>query len=272
MAMYVIADLHLHPQGESLQRAFHAFVSKLHAGDELYILGDLFNFFVGLDKHNAAQILVRNTLAEAKAQGIKSYFIRGNRDFLMTAKEAAWLNMELLPDVILRTFGAQHYTVLLSHGDVFCTNDLDYMRYFKQVHNPVLQCLFRALPMWIRRKIASSIREQSRQTERSIKGREFYGVVASTMDEYAKSLSDKVSGCKLPVAVLVHGHIHEFGQHTDLEQVQERYVVGDWGKNFSYFKLSFIAKNATQPSDATQIQITFVERELDYLFRADTVL
>lgn len=240
MAMYVIADLHLHPQNESLQRAFYAFVSKLHAGDELYILGDLFNFFVGKDQQNQAQILVKNTLAEAKALGIQTYFIRGNRDFLMSEKEAKWLNMTLLEDVALRFIGTPAYPVLLSHGDIFCTNDVEYMRYFKQVHNPCLQGIFRLLPMFIRRKIAASLREQSKNTDRSVKGAEYYGVVNATMDDYARTLSQQSDSTlsTLPLPILVHGHIHEFGQHNHLQNIQQRYALGAWGDKFSYFKLS----------------------------------
>lgn len=292
MAMYVIADLHLHPQGKSLQQAFYAFVSKLHAEDELYILGDLFNFFVGLDKHNAAQWLVKDTLAEAKNLGVKAYFVRGNRDFLMTAKDAAWLNMELLPDVVLRTFGPEHVPVLLSHGDIFCTNDLGYMRYFKQVHNPCLQGIFRTLPLFIRRKIANSIREQSAQADRSLKGHDFYGVVDKTMDEYTHKLCVAQGHCSLPIPVLVHGHIHEFGQHTGLKNVQQRYVVGSWGDKFSYFKLSLhqdrfaehmkvdrpyvTASGIVAGLNPDQVRpnyvITFVEKELEYLLRPETKL
>lgn len=273
MAMYVIADLHLHPHGESLLHAFDTFVSKLQSGDELYILGDLFNFFVGLDRKNKAQLLVRSTLEKARDKGIISYFIRGNRDFMMNTREAKWLNMELLADISLVRFGSQQWPVLLSHGDLFCSNDLDYMNYYHKVHNPVLQCLFRALPIFVRRKIANNLREQSMHTDRS-KGRDFYGVVDQTMDSYAKeqSLLDPVT--PLPIPLLVHGHIHEFGQHTGLQNILQRYVVGAWGEKFSYFKLSEPRNTLTQDYNLSKSSsldqfVTFAEYTLDYLDRQD---
>lgn len=264
MAMYVIADLHLHPQEETLQRAFYAFVSKLHAGDELYILGDLFNVFVGLDKQNKAQCLVKDTLAEAQTLGIKAFFIHGNRDFLMNKREAEWLNMELLDDVSLRLFGKSSYPVMLSHGDIFCTNDLGYMSYFKKVHNPYLQGIFRTLPMFARRRIANLMREQSQNTDRTLKGQEFYGVVDASIDEYASTLSQE-----LPIPIFVHGHLHDFGEHSGLTNVLKRYVVGAWGDKFSYFKLRMISTNN---ASSLQPEITFVEQDIDFLFRPETAL
>lgn len=298
MAMYVIADLHLHPQGGHLLHAFYAFVSKLQAGDELYILGDLFNFFVGLDKHNQAQHLVKDTLAEAKTLGISARFIRGNRDFLMTAKEAEWMNMQLLNDVSLSIQFENDfiYPVMLSHGDIFCTNDAAYMSYFQKVHNPCLQGLFRTLPMFVRRKIAMSLREQSQNTDRSVKGHDFYGVVDQTMDDYALKLTLSHPTIKLPLPILVHGHIHEFGLHRGLNNIQQRYALGAWGDKFSYFKLSFTKTNAADninihhdtkisndiraehPTDkftaetVIQPQITFTEQDIDFLFRPETKL
>lgn len=292
MAMYVIADLHLHPQGGHLLHAFYAFVSKLQAGDELYILGDLFNFFVGLDKHNQAQCLVRDTLAEAKTLGISARFIRGNRDFLMTGKEADWMNMLLLDDVALSIQVENDCIcpVMLSHGDMFCTKDVAYMSYFQKVHNPYIQGLFRTLPMFLRRKIAKSLREQSQNTDRSIKGRDFYGVVDQTMDDYALKLTLNYPTITLPLPILVHGHIHEFGQHHGLNNIQQRYALGAWGDKFSYFKLSF---SKTTTADNTKInndsgaelqtnnfasksiiqpQITFTEQDIDFLFRPETKL
>lgn len=262
MAMYVIADLHLHPKGEILLRAFESFVAKLHHGDQLYILGDLFNFFVGVDPHNQAQQRVRTALGHAQTLGITSYFIRGNRDFLMTAKEAQWLNMTLLTDIALVRF-AEGHAVLLTHGDLFCTNDLAYMSYYRKVHNPCLQALFRALPMFLRRKIANNLREQSKHQDRSSKGREFYGVVDQTIDNYALEYSQhsQPAPLELPLPLLVHGHIHEFGQHGPTTNVQQRYVVGAWGKNFSYFKLSL-------PDSAAPL-VSFRELPLETLEQAD---
>lgn len=96
MAWYAISDLHLSSKVARLNEGFTRFVASLSKGDRLYILGDLFNFFVGLDLEDEGQKVVHGALADAKERGVKCFFIIGNRDFLVNKKEAASFNMELL--------------------------------------------------------------------------------------------------------------------------------------------------------------------------------
>lgn len=227
MSVYVIADLHLSNGTPKLVAAFTSFVNKLKSGDELYIIGDLFNFFVGLDNINLAQKKVADELKKAKQRGISSYFIKGNRDFLITSKEASLLGMELLDDIaIIDRYGMR---ILLSHGDLFCTNDLQYQKYYRFVNNKCLQLLFRMLPMAIRRNIASRIRQQSKESHYHRRDPLIYGVVPDSIEKLV---------CNKGSFNVVHGHIHDFSCfENETKSIHKRYVLGAWGSSFSYWAL-----------------------------------
>lgn len=235
MAVFVIADLHLSNSTPDLLEGFTGFINKLKDGDELYIIGDLFNFFVGLDQSNQAQKLVAKVLSQAKERGISSYFIKGNRDFLMTEAEAKSLGLTLCDDICLIEKSGK--PIILSHGDLFCTNDLAYQKYYRLVNNKFLQLLFRMLPLFVRRKIASRIREQSKDAHYHRRDPLIYGVVPKSIDNIAKDLCDK-NNCSNSL-VVVHGHIHEFSFFShEGDFVNSRYVLGAWGNQFSYWAIT----------------------------------
>ena len=177
MACYVIADLHLDVRRPELTQALRTFVASLKPQDELYIIGDLFNFFVGLDPDDSAQQAVAEIMGAARQNGVACYFIHGNRDFLITKREAWQLNLTLLPKLYyLERFGQR---LLLTHGDIFCSNDLKYQAYQRKVNNKLLQWLFRRLPLSRRRAIGAKIREQSAGSARYQS--EISGVVTQTV-------------------------------------------------------------------------------------------
>lgn len=223
MACYVIADLHLDVRRPELTQALRAWVASLEPGSELYILGDLFNFFVGLDPQDSAQQAVAEIMGTAKTNGVACYFIHGNRDFLVTKREAQRLNLTLLPKLYyLERYGQR---LLFTHGDIFCSNDLKYQAYQRKVNNKFLQWLFRRMPLSRRRAIGAKIRQQSAASSRYQS--EIYGVVTQTVAQYCHH-----------VDLLVHGHIHVLGTYRDeVPGLTARYVLGAWGQNLSYFKL-----------------------------------
>lgn len=241
MAVFVIADLHLSNSTHDLLEGFSSFVNKLQPDDELYIIGDLFNFFVGLDKSNIAQQTVRSELISAKNRGVTAYFIKGNRDFLMTQEEAKKLGLILLDDIsIIKRYG-QH--IMLSHGDLFCTNDLGYQKYYRLVNNKYLQLLFRLLPLALRRKIASRIREQSKESHYHRRDPSIYGVVPASIEKLVQNIKVNTLNNLLSQVLVVHGHIHEFSVFKEeSSSVKERYVLGAWGSNISYWALSKYGK------------------------------
>lgn len=223
MACYVIADLHLDVTRPELTQALRTFVASLKPQDELYIIGDLFNFFVGLDPEDVAQQAVAEMMGKARNNGVACYFIHGNRDFLLSKREAQLLNLTLLPKLYyLERYGQR---LLLTHGDIFCSNDLKYQAYQRKVNNKLLQWLFRRLPLRRRRAIGAKIRQQSASSTRYQS--EIYGVVTQTVAQYCHN-----------VDLLVHGHIHVLGTyHDEVPGLKARYVLGAWGQNLSYFKL-----------------------------------
>ena len=225
MACYVIADLHLDEARPELTAALAAWVARLEAGAELYILGDLFNFFVGFDPKDQAQQAVVAIMGAAQARGVACYFIHGNRDFLVNAREARQLNCTLLPDCYYCERYGQR--LLLTHGDIFCSNDLKYQAYQRKVNNKCLQWLFRRLPLSRRRAIGAKIRARSAREYSRRHQSAIYGVVTSTVAQYCQG-----------VDLVVHGHIHVLGTYQgEVPGLTARYVLGAWGQNLSYFKL-----------------------------------
>ncbi len=268
MAAYFIADLHLSEDCPELISAFSAFVARLSSGDELYILGDLFNYYIGLDSQNAAQQAVKQVLQQASAKDIHTYFIRGNRDFLINRSEATALHMSLLDDCTL--LPKAHCLICASHGDAFCTNDIAYQKYAKTVSNPFYQFLFRCLPFSVRRKIGQKIRAKSKQMHSYYRDPSIYGVVVSSVSlAFAKQLEAAKGTLNSPTIstpssaennlisslnnipyIVIHGHIHEFSQfNNEAKNYDTRYVLGAWGENYSYLKyddcsgLSFIEES-----------------------------
>lgn len=231
MACYIIADLHLQASRPELLQAFRDFVSALKHGDRLYILGDLFNFFIGLDPEDRAQEVVQEVLKQAQERGVESFFVHGNRDFLLNAKDADHLNMQLLPDNFVLKIGPHH--ILLTHGDDFCSNDLEYQRYKRKVSNKCLQWLFLRLPLKKRRKIGNSIRMRSQDMVRPPHLRELYGVVEKTVDQIcARCAAANKAPC---IDYVIHGHIHELGEHIrESSSPKARLVLGAWGEHLSY--------------------------------------
>lgn len=241
MAIYVIADLHLNKHSPTLLKAFSSFVQRLDSQDKLYIIGDLFNFFIGLDPQDQAQALVSSVLAKARKKGIITYFIHGNRDFLMSSGQAKKLNMVLVDDVSLLDHNP--FFLILTHGDLFCTNDLKYMQYYQRVNNPYLQFIFRALPLFIRRKIARKIRAKSINNNRFRKDDHQYGVVVETVEKLVKKTLSKHHLPNLKVGeanfytLVVQGHIHSFESfEQESAFYTKRFVLGAWGDFYSFFK------------------------------------
>lgn len=242
MSVYIISDLHLSSERSELLQMFSSFVSSLKNGDHLYILGDLFNFFVGLDPEDKAQSLVREVLKTAADRDIRCFFIRGNRDFIMNTSEAAYLNMELLDDIVLREYNGVR--LILTHGDLFCTNDREYMRYRRIVGNPFIQMLFRCLPLSARRRIAGKLRDKSINNDRENKGgRAVFGIADESVEEYAVSLVGRNIRDKQSAPIVICGHIHEFSEVRSEGIIRCRYVLGAWGAKYSWFKINIDAEN-----------------------------
>ncbi len=219
MTQLFISDLHL---DESRPEALDAFITLLRGeareAERLYILGDLFETWIGDDIPGPAGKRVIDELQSLHRSGTACYFIRGNRDFLIRSRFATAAGVHLLPDYALTTINGER--VLLMHGDLLCTDDIDYLRYRKVVHNSAVQALFLSLPKSFRNNIADKLRAKS-QTDNSIKQPEILDVAQTTVELVMQCYETRI---------LVHGHTHRPAVHdmTIDGEPATRIVLGDW--------------------------------------------
>ena len=125
MAAFFISDLHLSPQEPRIFSAFVDFLTRLQAGDDLYILGDFFDAWLGDDEDEPFALEVKNTLAQLTGRGVNGYMLTGNRDFLLGETFCQQTGFTLLPQEHVITLNGER--VLLMHGDSLCTDDTAYI-------------------------------------------------------------------------------------------------------------------------------------------------
>lgn len=209
-----ISDLHL---AENTPRGFDLWREYLlnTRADAVFILGDLFEAWVGDDARfegfeaSAVAVLIEG------AKRRRLYFMVGNRDFLLGREMLAACGVEGLPDpTALSAFGER---ALLTHGDAWCVGDLPYQQFRAQVRNPAWQAQVLARPLAERRVMARGLRSESERTAAE-HGGEWFDVDTSTA-LHAMSEND--------APTLVHGHTHRPGSAT-LAVGRVRHVLSDW--------------------------------------------
>ncbi|PWK97477.1 UDP-2,3-diacylglucosamine hydrolase [Pantoea allii] len=228
-----IADLHLCQEEPAITAGFLHFLQREapHC-DALYILGDLFEAWIGDDDPNPLHQQVAEAL---RAVPVPLYFIHGNRDFLIGQRFARASSMTLLPEErVLTLYG---HRLLIMHGDTLCTDDAGYLQFRAKVHNPWIQRLFLALPLFIRKRIAERMRANSKQANQH-KSLEI-------MDVNQQAVVEAMLRQQVPL--LIHGHTHRPAIH-DLSlngERAQRAVLGAWHSRGSMIQL-----------DASGIQLT----------------
>ena len=219
MTVLFISDLHLDATRPDATRAFHRFLEKRASSAEaLYILGDLFEAWVGDDDNDPLAREVIEALAELTAGGTPAWFAHGNRDFLVGEDFSRRSGVDLLPDSKVVELGGER--VLLMHGDSLCTDDHDYQEFRSMVRDPKWQAQFLALPLMARRALAAQARDASRL---SISGKPM-----EIMDVNATAVAEAMRANE--VRRLIHGHTHRPAVH-EFELGGEpatRIVLGDW--------------------------------------------
>ncbi|WP_417027684.1 UDP-2,3-diacylglucosamine diphosphatase [Citrobacter sp.] len=229
MATLFIADLHLCTEEPAITAGFLRFLADdARKADALYILGDLFEAWIGDDDPNP---LHREMAAAIKAltdSGVPCFFIHGNRDFLIGKRFAHESGMTLLPqEKVLNLYGRN---VLIMHGDTLCTDDTGYQAFRAKVHQPWLQKLFLSLPLFIRQRIAAKMRAGSKAANSS-KSLEI-------MDVNPQAVINEME--KHQVQWLIHGHTHRPAVHelTANAQPAFRVVLGAWHTEGSMIKVT----------------------------------
>lgn len=222
---YFIADLHLSENRPDLTALFVDFMQiQAKDAEKLYILGDLFDFWIGDDEQSPLIDLVKQQICTLTQKGVACYFIRGNRDFLIGKKFAQSCGLTLLPDYqVIDLYGTP---TLLCHGDTLCTDDEAYQRYRTKVHQKWRQWLFLHLPLKVRLKIAEKIRAKSKQ-DKQYKPHQIMDV----NEEFVLKIMRQFN-----VSQLIHGHTHRQNQHK-IPPHFERIVLGDWGKKSSVLEV-----------------------------------
>ena len=223
----LISDLHLTPSMPLTAQRFFDFCEKEAPKVEtVLILGDLFEYWVGDDAalHSPFQQEVKNALATLSTK-VKTYYLHGNRDFLVGKHFLSKTGMTLMPDPSKINIAGSEY--ILCHGDSLCTADIGYQVFRSWVRKPWIQKLFLRMPLNWRRSIANRLRSNSgMQYQQSIQS-SIEGVQAKTdvnLAECAAVLKDQNGNH------LIHGHTHLPRRHQEHLQGQEwqRWVLSDW--------------------------------------------
>ena len=220
MPIYFISDLHLSESHPELTGLFLRFMQgKALQAQAVYILGDLFDFWVGDDEVSPLNEAVKQALSRLANKGIPVYFVCGNRDFLIGRRFAEASGMTLLPDyAVAEAFGKK---ILVCHGDTLCIDDVRYQKFRRIVHWKWLQKLFLMLPLSLRVRIAQNIRAGS--------GKDKQRKAAAIMDVNPQFTAETVH--RHDVALLIHGHTHR--EHIHHEQGFTRIVLGDWHDDYA---------------------------------------
>lgn len=218
--IYFISDLHLGESHPKITKLFLQFMQqKAPLAEAVYILGDLFDFWIGDDEQSPLIDEVKQAIRIVTVSGVKCYFICGNRDFLIGKRFAKETGIEILLDYqLLDLYGKK---ALLCHGDTLCIDDVKYQQFRQKVHQKWRQKLFLCLPLFIRLNIANKIRAKSKQDKRS---KSF-----EIMDVNPKFTAEKVE--EFGAELLIHGHTHR--EHIHQEQGFTRIVLGDWKDDYA---------------------------------------
>lgn len=219
MTTLFISDLHLEAERPEIGEQFLAFLNDdARRVDALYILGDLFEAWLGDDDPNPYYTTMKSALRELTDSGVATYFMHGNRDFMIGEIFSAETGVGILNDPFrINLYGD---CVLLSHGDSFCTDDIEYQQVRAMTRDPQWQSMMRTKSIDERIAFAAAARQKSVARGESI------------ADEITDVNDDAIVAaiCEHDVEFLLHGHTHRPAVHkVDLgERCATRIVLGDW--------------------------------------------
>jgi UDP-2,3-diacylglucosamine hydrolase len=233
MTTLFVSDLHLDATRPDITALFLRFLrEEAMQAEALYILGDLFEAWVGDDVEGEPAGSVRTALRAVADAGVPVYFQRGNRDFLAGARFAADTGATLLPDpAVVMLYGEP---TLLMHGDLLCTGDHAYQAFRAQVRAPAWQQQFLAQPLAAREAFAAKARAASQEHQKGVGS-------GGAMDAITDVDGDAVATTLVRYGVrrLIHGHTHRPAIHA-LDaggRPARRIVLGDWYEQGSVLRV-----------------------------------
>jgi len=224
MSSLFISDLHLCAERPAITEIFLGFLrDRVRPRDTLYILGDLFEVWLGDDALSDDQRVIVKAIRATALGGMPVYFMHGNRDFLAGEVFASMAGCRLLAEPVTIPLGGQ--PVLLMHGDVLCTDDHDYQAFRARVRNPAFIKQFLSLPIDQRIALAGQARMAS--------GQAMQQKTMEIMDVNERAVEETMR--RHGVRRLIHGHTHRQAMHefTLDGDIAHRIVLGDWYRNGS---------------------------------------
>lgn len=224
-----ISDLHLHPSRPNITRLFLDFLAgRARKCSSLYILGDLFEFWIGDDDDRGIYDPVVEGIRKLTVAGIPVMFMHGNRDFLVGDRFAEQTGLVLLPDPELVVISGTG--ILLMHGDTLCTDDKDYQSFRQEVRSAAWTERVLNMPVSERLEYFHTLREASRKSiaEKAM----------DIMDVNRQAVRNVLEDSGADV--LVHGHTHRPGMHDVRlhDRMARRIVLGDWYSSGSVLELA----------------------------------
>lgn len=230
MSSLFISDLHLEDSRPQALQWLHGFLSgPARQAEAVYILGDLFEYWIGDDAAPPAALEIARLTRALDTAGVPCHFIHGNRDFLLGAAFAAEARLRLLSETCVVDLCGT--STLLLHGDSLCTDDLEYQAFRRQSRDSAWQAAVLRLPVEQRLRMAGEARDASRKHTGSS--------AMQIMDVNEAAVREAFGRHK--VRRMIHGHTHRPAVHRhDLGQgvEGERIVLADWYHQGSYLEVS----------------------------------
>ena len=226
----LLTDVHLSDERPAqVQRFMDTLAGPARSAGQLFILGDLFEYWVGDDDHAAPlAATVLSALTALVQGGCAVSLLHGNRDFLIGTDFASQTGIRLLDDPVCLPVGGT--PTILMHGDLLCTDDRAYLAFRDQVRQPAWQQQFLAQPLTVRHQMARGATAES--------GRAKAQKTEEIMDVTATAVADvfRRFGCNR----LIHGHTHRPDRHVHTVDGRscERWVLPDWYQTGGYLRVT----------------------------------
>lgn len=235
MTTLFISDLHLDASRPEVTELFGRFLrEEARRADALYILGDLFEAWVGDDDTSEVGAYTAAHLRQVANTGVPVYFIRGNRDFLVGNEYAQRAGFRILPDPAVAVLYGK--PTLLMHGDLLCTDDVAYQQFRAQTRNPAWQSQFLTQPLAARLAFAAQARAASMARQKEMKGDD--RAQFETITDVTPATVE-ATFARYGIDTLIHGHTHRPAIH-DLNvggRACQRIVLGDWYEQGSVLRV-----------------------------------
>jgi len=233
MTTLFISDLHLDPQRPEITDLFLRFLrEEASQARALYILGDLFEAWIGDDDPSELASRIAAGLRDLADAGVPISFMRGNRDFLLGEDYARRAGFRILPDPCV--IALHERPVLLMHGDLLCTDDVEYQAFRTQSRNPAWQAHMLAQPLAVRQAMAAQARAASQARQGELRAA---GTMETITDVAPSTVNETLA--RYGVDLLIHGHTHRPGTHKLQVAGREcqRIVLGDWYEQGSVLRV-----------------------------------